>query len=108
MSADPLVVHQCGCAICQAGSEPGTQQQHLQINLLLSRLTEPQRRWYVGFLAQQPGAPSERHLALITGLDTDTIRRGRTELAAELADVPPTRQRRPGGGRPATEKKIAL
>ena len=106
MSADPPVVHSCGCAVCQAGRDPSTQQQHRQINLLLSRLSEPQRRWYVGFLAQQPDAPSERQLALITGLDTDTIRRGRAELAAGLVKVPPTRQRRSGGGRPATEKKI--
>lgn len=105
MSPDPPAVHSCACAVCQAGSDPGTQAQHTQINLLLSRLTEPQRRWYVGFLAQQPSAPSERQLALITGLDTDTIRRGRTELATGLADTPPTRQRRPGAGRPATEKK---
>jgi hypothetical protein len=27
-------------------------------------------------------------------------------LAANLADHPPTRQRRPGGGRPRAEKKI--
>jgi hypothetical protein len=106
MSTELPLVHQCGCAVCQTAADPATQQYHAQINLLLSRLTEPQRRWYVGLLAQQPDAPSERQLACITGLDTDTIRRGRTELAAGLPDLPPTRQRRPGGGRPATEKKI--
>ena len=78
---------------------------HQQINLLLSRLTEPQRRWYVGFLAQERDSPGERQLARITGLSRNTIRRGRQELAAGLADVPPTHQRRAGAGRPAAEKK---
>lgn len=43
------------------------------MNLFLSRLNEPQRRWYVGLLSQQPGSPSDRHLAKITGLDKKTI-----------------------------------
>jgi hypothetical protein len=81
-------------------------QHHQQINLFLSRLTEPQRRWYVAVLAQAPGAPSERELAVITGLQRDTIRRGRAEVLAGLPDTLPTRQRRPGGGRHAAEKKI--
>src|SRR4051812_10865318 len=106
MSTEPPPVHACACSVCQTAADPPTQQQHAQMNLFLSRLTEPQRRWYVGLLAHTPGAPSARQLALITGLDTDTIRRGRDELAAGLPDLPAERQRRPGGGRPATEKKI--
>jgi len=80
--------------------------QHRQMNLLLSRLSEPQRRWYVGTLSQQPGGPSDRELRQITGLDEKTMRQGRRELANELAEVPADRQRRPGGGRPRAEKKI--
>src|SRR3712207_479638 len=78
------------------------------MNLFLSRLNEPQRRWYLGLLSQSPDAPSDRQLALITGLDTDTIHRGRLELAAGLPELPPGRQRRPGGDRPSAEKKIPL
>src|SRR3954451_7289206 len=100
------VVHQCTCAACQAGSEPQFARHHHQINLLLSRMSEPQRRWYVASLAEQPNAPSIADLARITGLDPKTILLGRQELAAELADHPPTRQRRPGGGRLRAEKKI--
>jgi hypothetical protein len=98
-------VHSCACSICQAASDSEVLRRHQQINLLLSRLTEPQRRWYVGFLAQEPDSPGERQLALITGLSRNTIRHGRRELAAGLADLPPTRQRRSGAGRPAAEKK---
>jgi hypothetical protein len=44
-------------------------------------------------------------LSQITGLDEKTIRRGREELAASLAEHPPERVRRTGGGRPKVEKK---
>src|SRR6476661_1715263 len=99
-------VHQCECAVCQTGTDPTTTHQHTQINLFLSRLTEPQRRWYVGVLSQAPDSPSDRQLALITGLDPKTIQRGRAELAQGLTEAPATRLRRSGGGRPRAEKKI--
>lgn len=98
-------IHQCECAICQVGNDPATMQYHQQVNLLLSRLNEPQRRWYVGVLSQQPDSPSDRQLAEITGLEEKTIRRGRSELEGGLNDLPPDRQRRTGGGRPRAEKK---
>jgi hypothetical protein len=98
-------VHQCECDICEAGSDSETTGHHQQMNLFLSRLNEPQRRWYVGLLSQRAESPSDRQLALITGLDEKTIRRGRRELEAELTDVPQDRQRREGGGRPRAEKK---
>ncbi len=101
---DPMV-HRCACRACAAGSDPALARRHHQINLLLSRMTEPQRRWYVGTLADAPHAPTISELARITGLDPKTIQLGRRELADDLAAHPPTRQRRPGGGRPRAEKK---
>ena len=98
-------VHQCECAICEASSDPEIAQHHHQMNLFLSRLNEPQRRWYVGLLSQRPGSPSDRQLSKITGLDEKTIQRGRQELEADLAGLPPGRQRREGGGRPRAEKR---
>ena len=77
-----LTIHQCECDICKTGTDPETAQHHRQMNLLLSRLNEPQRRWYVGHLSQKSGCPSDRQLSLITGLDEKTIRRGRSELEA--------------------------
>jgi len=106
MTPEPVAVHQCGCLVCQASTDPAIVRQHAGINLLLSRLTEPQRRWYVASLSQGPHAPSDRQLARITGLHPETIRRGRAELAAGLPDLAAGRQRQPGGGRPAAEKKI--
>jgi len=106
MSTELPPVHVCGCAGCQTGTDTATVHHHHQINLFLSRLSEPQRRWYVGSLSQLATGPSDRQLARITGLDPKTIARGRAELAAGLPDTPPTRQRRPGGGRLRAEKKI--
>lgn len=101
-----LRLHTCECAICQAEADQTIREQHQRINLFLSRLSEPQRRWYVGMLSQEPDSPSDVALARITGLDRKTIRRGRREVLAGLADLPPDRQRRRGGGRLAAEKKI--
>jgi hypothetical protein len=100
-----IEIHQCECESCRAGSDPTTALHHQQMNLFLSRLNEPQRRWYVGLLSQKPDAPSDRQLSVITGLDEKTIRRGRRELDTGLADMPTDRQRREGGGRPPSEKR---
>lgn len=75
------------------------------MNLLLSRLDEQQRRWYVALEADRIGHGGDRLLAQITGLDEKTIRRGREELAAELEQRPTDRVRLPGGGRTPVEKK---
>jgi len=99
-------IHQCQCRTCQDGSDLAIMEYHHTINLILSRLTEPQRRWYVATLAQGPHALSLHHLTRITGMDRQTIRRGRQELADGFADLPPQRQRRAGGGQKAAEKKI--
>ena len=86
----PRDVHQCQCEVCRTESDAAIMQQHREMNLLLSGLSEPQRRWYVGSLSQQPGGPSDEALSRITGLDEKTIRPGRRELANGLADVTQT------------------
>ena len=98
-------LHQCECSICQQHANEEIMRYHRQINLLLSRLAEPQRRWYVGVLSLEPESPSDVQLALITGLDEKTIRRGREEMEDDLLNVPLDRQRQEGGGRLLSEKK---
>jgi hypothetical protein len=105
MSMPVHLLHQCECAVCQQQTDAEIMRYHQQINLLLSRLTEPQRRWYVGVLSQEPASPSDAQLSLITGLDEKTIRRGRRELGDNLLNVPLDRQRQVGGGRLRSEKK---
>ncbi len=98
-------IHQCECAVCQSQSDEETIRHHQHINLLLSRLSEPQRRWYVATLAEGPDHPGERQLALITGMDEKTIRRGKAEMGEQLSAQPTDRQRQKGGGRWTAEKK---
>jgi hypothetical protein len=95
----------CQCRVCQTGTATEVMHYHHQIRQLLTRLTEPQRRWYVGTLSQAPGSPGDRQLAIITGLDAKTIRRGRREIETGFADLPADRQRQVGGGQKAAEKK---
>ena len=41
------IIHQCECETCKAGFDAEIKERHQRINLFLSRLNEPQRRWYV-------------------------------------------------------------
>jgi hypothetical protein len=100
-----IIVHECECKVCKAGFDQNIAANHHRINLFLSRLNEPQRRWYVATLSEEENALSDREWSLITGLDEKTIQRGRAELREELANAPLGRQRRVGGGRLRAEKK---
>lgn len=100
-----IIVHECECEVCKAGFDQAVTANHHRINLFLSRLNEPQKRWYVATLSEEENAPSARELSLMTGLDEKTIRRGRAELQEELANAPIGRQRKTGGGRLRAEKK---
>lgn len=98
-------VHHCECPHCQQETSHPDQRLHQQMNLLLSRLDEQQRRWYVAVESNRVGVGGDRLLAQITGLDEKTIQRGRHELAGELTERPQQRVRRPGAGRLRAEKK---
>lgn len=98
-------LHQCKWLVCQQQTDAEIVRYHRQVNLLLSRLAEPQQRWYVAVLSQEPDSPSDVQLALITGIDEKTIRRGRQAMEDDLLNVPLDRQRQGGGGRPLSEKK---
>ena len=102
-----LAVRECGCAACRSGEHPN-RDDHRQLNLVLSRLDEQQRRWVAAREARRLGYGGFQRVAEITGLHPETIRRGRDELAADLESRPGNRIRLPGGGRPRAEKKIRL
>jgi hypothetical protein len=99
------MVHSCACPHCQRGQDHPDRQLHYQINLLMSRLDEQQRRWFAALESKKAGYGGDTLFSLITGLHVDTIRRGREELDAELQGRPSDRVRRPGAGRPPREKK---
>lgn len=98
-------LHACQCQICQQDTQNPLRQQHAQMNLLFSRLDEQQRRWYAAVESQRIGHGGDKYLHQITGMDPETIARGRKEIAYELADRPTDKVRLPGGGRLPAEKK---
>ncbi|MCG8364110.1 MAG: hypothetical protein MJA27_12365 [Pseudanabaenales cyanobacterium] len=72
--------------------------------MLLSRLDEQQRRWCVALEAKKLGHGGVKRLSQITGMDMNTIRRGRRELDQGLVERPIGRVRLTGGGRKPLEK----
>ena len=98
-------VHHCQCPACQSQADHPDKVIHHQINLILSRADEQQRRWYAALEAKRHGHGGIKLVAQITGLDEKTISRGKTELEENLSARPTDRIRLPGAGRPSVEKK---
>ena len=98
-------IYECQCAVCLAGKDRAVCQQHHQMNVFLRRLDEQQRRWYVALESNKVGHGGDTLLAQMTGMDVETIRRGRREIDDDLQSRPVDRIRAQGGGRPAVEKK---
>lgn len=101
----PTIIHECQCASCLADQASAEWSIHHQMNVFVSWLDEQQRRWYVALESKRIGRGGDKRLSDITGLDVETIRRGRRELDADLTSRSPERIRDAGGGQPAVEKK---
>ena len=99
------IIHECQCAACLADKNREEWKIHYQMNVLLSRLDEQQRRWYVALESKKIGHGGDVELSEITGMDVETIRRGRYELNDDLASRSSERVRDEGGGQPTVEKK---
>ena len=103
-------IHECQCEACLQSKDHPDWQLHHQMNVFLKRLDEQQRRWYVALESKRIGRGGDTLLSQITGMDVETIRRGRQELDEELESRSrPQGSRRirdAGGGQPAVEKKI--
>lgn len=99
------IIHECQCAACLADKSCEEWKIHHQMNVLLSRLDEQQRRWYVGLESKKIGHGGDVELSAITGMDVETIRRGRRELDDDLVFRSSERVRDEGGGQPMVEKK---
>jgi transposase len=91
--------HECKCPRCLQPEDHPDKQLHHQLNLLLSHLSEQQRRWVAAYEAKRLGWGGQTHVSLITGLNRVTIIRGQRELDQELQDRPAGRARVSGGGR---------
>ena len=103
MSSKPI--HTCECDVCQQAKPNALKEVHHQMNVLMSRLDEQQRRWYAAVEAKGRGYGGIKELSRITGLTEKTIKRGMDELETDLSGRPTDKTRLPGGGRPRIEKK---
>lgn len=98
-------IHECQCAVCLIDQECVEWKIDHQMNVFFSRLDEQQRRWYVALESKKIGHGGDAQLSAITGMDVETIRRGRRELDDDLASRPTEHVREAGSGQPAVEKK---
>jgi hypothetical protein len=92
----------CRCRSCQEKPDGPTAELHRSIKRLVALTDERSRRLVAGLLAELHGHGGITLLSQITGLDCDTISRGRQELH-DNPPLPPERIRRPGGGRKPVE-----
>lgn len=74
-------IHHYKCVKCLRAEDHPDKRLHQQMNLLVSRLDEQQRQWYVALEAQRLGHGGIELMSKITGLSVPTIRRGQQEMA---------------------------
>jgi hypothetical protein len=97
-------VHACECPTCRRHPKGRVAREHRALNRLIAASDERTRRLLAGFLARQHGKGGISLLARITGLDRDTVARGRRELRQPFRSS--GRIRRPGAGGQCVEKKV--
>ena len=100
-------VHKCRCRECIEQPSGEIALLHASINRLVAALDEKHRRQFVGLLASQFGHGGIEYLSKITGLNRQTIRRGKREIEPANADLD-GRIRVGGGGRHKVEKKYRV
>jgi len=97
-------VGKCGCSECIEQPTSEIALFHASINRLVAALDEKHRRQFVGLLASQFGHGGIQYISKITGLNRQTISRGKQEIERVNAALD-GRIRAPGGGRHKVEKK---
>jgi ribosomal protein L44E len=97
-------VHACECPTCRQHPNGRVAREHRALNRLIAASDERTRRLLAGFLARQHGKGGITRVALITGLDRNTVACGRRELRQPFRSS--GRIRRPGAGGQRVEKKV--
>lgn len=97
-------VHKCRCSDCIEQPSRETALFHASINRLVAALDEKHRRQFVGLLASQMGHGGIQYISKITGLNRQTISRGKREIE-QVDTALAGRIRVRGSGRHKVEKK---
>jgi hypothetical protein len=98
------LIHACECPRCHRYPKGRVAREHRALNRLIAASNERSRRLLAGFLARQHGKGGITLLARITGLNRDTVARGRRELRQPWRASGRIRQVGAGGQR--VEKKV--
>jgi hypothetical protein len=93
------LVHPCECPTCRQHPNGTVAREHRALNRLIAAADERTRRLLAGFLARQHGKGGITLLARITGLDRNTVARGRRELRQPFRASGRIRQAGAGGQR---------
>jgi hypothetical protein len=96
----------CPCRLCNEVPDHPEAQHHLMLRRLFPLLDERERRLFSGMEALRLGHGGARLISQVVGLSEQTVRHGRNELLKAKSSLPPGRVRRPGAGRPLTEKNF--
>ena len=94
----------CPCSLCRQETAHPEAEHHRLLRRLAALLDERQRRLFAAIEARL-GHGGTKLIGEVLDLDEKTVRRGKQELRAESPLYFQGRIRRPGGGRPRTEKK---
>jgi hypothetical protein len=76
-SMDAFGVQECECSACRGSGDHPDKAVHRRIHLLVSRLDENQRRWFMAAEAMRIGHGGDQLLSQVTGMNVETIRRRR-------------------------------
>ena len=97
-------LHVCTCFDCREHPRGAVAREHQLLNRLLAAADERLRRLVAGFFARQRGRGGIVQVAQISGLDRNTVARGRRELSRGTS-LRSARIRTPGAGRRKLDEK---
>lgn len=89
----------------QSASEMLTDTLQDRYKLFFSKLSEPQKRWFAALESERLGYGGTKAVCELFEMSPTTVSRGRRELDNGLTEYPSDRIRKPGSGRPKSEKK---
>jgi hypothetical protein len=84
---DVRAIHRCSCPECCREPDVADACEHQAINRIIACTDERSRRLVAGFLARLYGHGGITRLARITGLDRNTVARGRRELDLRVVTI---------------------
>jgi hypothetical protein len=100
-------IRECRCNDCTQPGDHPSKEEHRRMIAFFRQLDERQRRSYAALESSRIGRGGDRLLSLITGMNVQTIRKGRQELEGSFGQAPASRIRLAPGGQELKKKRDA-